>query len=154
MVYPCCLIAEADYNTCVMMEVLRLAVTLTPWKSAYVHWLFSSCWYERTSSILYLLLLIWQWGLPWIGAASAAWCDAKYPCFTFTVGDGLSLVFSASTSAQKLRIYEPPSYSLIEKQSCCSSIGHTPVIFLQKRGITFVLLVHKGGESTVTDTWS
>lgn len=26
------LIAETDYNTFVMMEVLRLAVTLTPWK--------------------------------------------------------------------------------------------------------------------------
>lgn len=63
MVYLCCLIVEADYNTCVMTKVLWFAVTLTPRKSAYTHCLFSSCWYECTSFIFYLLLLKRQWGL-------------------------------------------------------------------------------------------
>ncbi len=55
------------------------------------------------------------------GAAAAAWYDAcinsQCQWFTFTVVDGLSPVFSTSTSAQKLRIYEPPSYSLTEKKN-------------------------------------
>ena len=87
------------------MEVLRSAVALTPWKSAYVRTAYFSPWRPVSAQALFyiLLLLIWRRkdhvGKKRGPAAAAARCEAciysNQQCDHFY--EGLSLVLSASS---------------------------------------------------------